>query len=176
MPRTMRKDSSRGTTDSRESARVRAWLIASQVGLSALLLATGGLFLKSFGRVLHADRGFTAERVLAISVPLEGAAYAQKATRNAFTEEAVRRLATLPGVVDAAATSFVPLEGESWIESIWKVLDAATTGRRRAPAASGPRRAPPRSTADRSPSPAACAARTRTARPTVRCWCPGDHG
>src|SRR5207247_1184420 len=85
------KDHSRGATESRENARLRSWLIACQVGLSALLLVTGGLFLKSLVRVLHADKGFTAERVLAISVPLEGGAYADKTVRNAFYEEALRR-------------------------------------------------------------------------------------
>jgi putative ABC transport system permease protein len=113
------KDGGRSASGGRSSARIRDLLIASQIGLSALLLVIGGLFLESFVRVIHADRGFTAERVLAIDVPLTPREYPDAASRTAFYDEAARRLSALPGVVGTGLTNFVPLEGEAWGESIF---------------------------------------------------------
>ncbi|HEX8944057.1 MAG TPA: FtsX-like permease family protein, partial [Gemmatimonadaceae bacterium] len=112
------KESSRGATESRQGARARSWLIASQVGLSAVLLVVAGLFLKSFVRVLHADRGFSAERVLALDVTLPRGAYPTIAQRNQYYSEVMQRVSTLPGVTAAALTSALPLEGEGWIDGL----------------------------------------------------------
>jgi predicted permease len=113
------KESSRGATESRQGARARSWLIASQVGLSAVLLVIAGLFLKSFVRVLHADRGFSAQRVLALDVTLPRSAYPTIVQRNQYYAEAMQRVSGLPGVTAAAVTSALPLEGEGWIDGVW---------------------------------------------------------
>lgn len=118
-PGDVMKDGSRATSDGPRASRARAWLIASQVGLSAILLVAAGLFLQSFVRVLRADRGFTVERVLALDTSLPASAYKTRVLRNAFYEEVLRRIAPLPGVAAVGLTSAVPLEGESWVESIW---------------------------------------------------------
>lgn len=119
-PDELLKDSSRGASAGTHSARARNWLIASQIGISALLLIGAGLFLKSFERAIHADRGFTAERVLAVTIALPPKTYRSAATSNAVYEEIIRRAASLPGVTAAGLTNGVPLEGENWIESIWR--------------------------------------------------------
>ena len=118
------KESSRGATDSRTTVRGRSWLIASQIGLSAVLLVIAGLFLKSFERVMHADRGFTAERVLALDVVTSRREYPTLAQRNQYYAEVMQRLASLPGVTATAVTSALPLEGEAWIDGVWPESDA----------------------------------------------------
>jgi putative ABC transport system permease protein len=128
LPGDVLKETTRGASDGRQSARLRSSLIASQVGLSALLLVVAGLFLKSFVRVLHADRGFTAERVLALTVSLPRAAYGKIELRNQFYDEAMRRLSALPGVTAAGVTNGVPLEGETWVESIWRMTNGDSRG------------------------------------------------
>ena len=120
------KESARGASGGRSSARLRSALIASQVGLSALLLVVGGLFLKSFLRVIHADKGFTTERVLAVDVPLTPMEYRTGDARNAFFDEAMRRINALPGVVGTALTSAVPLEGESWVDGVSRLAPDGT--------------------------------------------------
>ena len=124
MPGDVLKESSRGATESRQSSRARSWLIASQVGLSMVLLVVAGLFLKSFVRVLHADRGFTAERILALDVAPPRSAYPTVAHRNQYYMEVMRQISSLPGVTAAALTSALPLEGEGWIDGIWPESDA----------------------------------------------------
>ena len=120
------KERARGASEGRAGGRVRATLIASQVGLSALLLVAGGLFLKSFIHVLHADKGFTAERVLAVDVPVSPYEYASSDARNAVYDAAMREIAALPGVTGTAMTSYLPLEGEAWGESIYRVAPNGT--------------------------------------------------
>jgi putative ABC transport system permease protein len=73
-----------------------------------VLLAGAGLLLASFRRVLDVDPGFVAERVLTASVSLPGTRYPDDDARNAFTEEALRRIRALPGVVSAGATDTIP--------------------------------------------------------------------
>jgi predicted permease len=118
------KESSRGATESRSGARARSWLIGSQVGLSAVLLVVAGLFLKSFVRVLHADRGFSAQRVLALDVTLPSSAYPTRAQRNQYYGEVMQRASALPGVSAVALTSALPLEGEGWIDGLAPESDA----------------------------------------------------
>jgi predicted permease len=106
----------RGTTGGREAGRRRAAFIAAQVALSTVLLVGTGLFLSSFVRVLRVDRGFEAERVLALDVVLPRGRYASAGARAQFYDAALRELAPVPGVAAAAVTTGVPLEGESQVD------------------------------------------------------------
>jgi predicted permease len=117
-PSDVLSESSRGTTVGPRGARASGLLIGSQVAISALLLVSAGLFLESFERAIHADRGFTAERVLAVSFTFPPGALRSLTEANAVSEELVRRVSALPSVDGVALTSGVPLEGETWIDGI----------------------------------------------------------
>lgn len=119
------KETTRGAQGGRRSARVQGALIASQVALSMLLLVVAGLFLRSFVRVMHADRGFTAERVLALDVQLPPATYPKTADRNAFLSNAMTALSALPGVTAAGVTNTLPLEGDGWVDGLRREADPA---------------------------------------------------
>ncbi|HEU4631611.1 MAG TPA: ABC transporter permease [Gemmatimonadaceae bacterium] len=112
------KAGGRTLTAGRRGARVRAALVAAQVGLSAVLLVAAGLFLASFVRVLGVDRGFDAQRVLALDIFLPRVGYDSAARRVQFYEQAVARLSALPGVTTAAVTNRLPLEGETWVDAL----------------------------------------------------------
>jgi predicted permease len=86
--------------------------------MSTVLLVAPGLFLASFVRVLRVDKGFAVERVLAIDVVLPRARYAAADARAGFYEQALRRLAAVPGVSSAAAASALPLEGETQVDML----------------------------------------------------------
>jgi predicted permease len=122
------KDGSRGAggAGGPATARARSWLIASQIGVSAILLIVAGLFLKSFQRVLGADRGFSTERVLAMNaslMTLPGTIYRNPDARNQAYDELLRRIAALPGVTAVGLSNNLPLEGEQWVESVWRYTD-----------------------------------------------------
>jgi predicted permease len=106
--------------------RLRNILVALEVGLCAALLVTAGLFLSSFVRLRTIPKGFDVERVLAVDVALPGTKYVKDADAARFFEKVLDRARALPGVESAAVSSYLPLEGESWIDVIKTEHDART--------------------------------------------------
>jgi putative ABC transport system permease protein len=98
--------------------RLRNLLVALEVGLCAALLVTAGLFLSSFVRLTRIPRGFDTERVLAVDVALPGAKYAKDADVSRFFETVLDQARALPGVESAAITSYLPLQGQSWVDVV----------------------------------------------------------
>jgi putative ABC transport system permease protein len=98
--------------------RLRNALVALEVGLCAALLVTAGLFLSSFVRLTTIPKGFDIERVLAVDVVLPWAKYTKSADTAAFLERVLDQARAMPGVEAAAVSSYVPLQGESWIDIV----------------------------------------------------------
>ena len=98
--------------------RLRSWLIALQVfGCTVLLLLTG-LFLKSLIHLLYQEKGFDTGHVAVAEVSLFNKTYLDGGKRIEFDESVLRELREIRGVESAALISTMPLEGESWIESL----------------------------------------------------------
>ena len=112
------KTGGRTATGSRAATRRRGLFIAAQIALSTLLLVGTGLFLRSFVRVLGVDRGFEADRVLALDVALPRAKYGSPDVRNQFHDQVLAELRALPGVRSTAITTAVPLEGEAQTDAL----------------------------------------------------------
>ena len=102
------REEGRATSGSRGARALRRSLVVAQVAFTFVLLAGAGLLLASFRRVLDVDPGFVSERVLTASVSLPQARYPDDDARRAFTDEALRRVRALPGVVSAGATDTIP--------------------------------------------------------------------
>ena len=98
--------------------RLRNVLVSLEVGLCAALLVTAGLFLSSFVRVTTIPRGFDIERVLAVDVALPWTKYTKEPDVTKFFEHLLDQARAMPGVQSAAVSSYLPLEGESWIDSV----------------------------------------------------------
>jgi predicted permease len=111
------KAGGRTATAGRAGLRTRALLIGTQVGLSALLLCTAGLFLASFVRVLHVDKGFDEQRVLTIDVVLPRS-YDTSERRTLYFDQAISRLGALPGVVASGFTTMLPLRAEAEVNDL----------------------------------------------------------
>jgi predicted permease len=103
---------------------LRNLLVALEVGLCAALLVTAGLFLASFVRLTTIPRGFDIQRVLAVDVALPAAKYTKDADRTRFFDRVLGLARALPGVESAAISSYLPLEGESWLDIIATENDA----------------------------------------------------
>ncbi len=112
------KSASRTATESRGGLRVRNVLVGLEVGLSALLLVTAGLLIASFVRLMTIDRGFDVQRVVAADFSVPGAKYPKDAQRRDFFDRVVGKARVLPGVQSAAIISALPLQGESWIDTV----------------------------------------------------------
>ena len=99
-------DGERGSTTTR--SRSRSILIATEVGLSLVLLIGAGLMVKSFSKLTRVNPGFNPERLLVFDV---GPSFTDEARQAIFYEQIVVRVQSLPGVERAAAVSRLPLSG-----------------------------------------------------------------
>ncbi len=97
------------TTRSQAGRRTLAFLVAGEVALSAVLLVSGGLFLRAFQHLQNVDPGFNAQNVMTFALDLPSATYDSAQKRLQFWEALMPRLAALPGVEAAGAVTCPPL-------------------------------------------------------------------
>ena len=100
-----------GRTLTGRHERLRGALVVSEIALSLVLLAGAGLMLKSFLRLRSGESGFRAENLITMTVELPDSAYKKAAQMHAFREQALEKLAHLPGVTATAAVNYLPLGG-----------------------------------------------------------------
>jgi len=117
-PQDALKSGGRSLSGGVSGARLRGGLVATEVGLSVVLLVTAGLLISSFARLIRTDKGFRAPTVLAggVQIPLEK--YKTDEQRNAFHERLLDRLRAQPGVISAAIVTALPLTGETWVDMV----------------------------------------------------------
>ncbi|HZM88827.1 MAG TPA: ABC transporter permease [Blastocatellia bacterium] len=87
---------------------LRSVLMVSEVALAIVLLVGAGLLIRSFVKLLDVDPGYRAENILTARLQLPPR-YNEKSRRVQFYEQTLQRLAALPGVAAAGATSHLPL-------------------------------------------------------------------
>ena len=112
------------STESRRGVRVRNLLVGFEAGLSVVLLLMAGLLIVSFWRLIHVDKGFDVERVIAAKVALPWTKYKEDASRTAFFDRLLESVGKLPGVVSSGLVSALPLQGEIWIDVLGTEGDA----------------------------------------------------
>jgi predicted permease len=100
--------------------RLRRALVVAEVALALVLLAAGGVLLRSFSRVLSVSPGFRTEGVVAMRValppsPISNPTPAQQAADDLrirrFWTEALQRLRSLPGADSSGAVRYLPMSG-----------------------------------------------------------------
>jgi predicted permease len=109
-----------GRSSDRGAHRMRSMLLTTQVALSIMLLAVGGLFVSSLTRLLRVDTGFSAEGAVTIEVAPGSSRYPGIAERAALYDSILDRVRTMPGVTAAAWTSALPLTGETWVDKVMR--------------------------------------------------------
>ncbi len=92
---------------------LRRTLVGAQIGLSMLLLTGAMLFTKSLRNIQHINPGFETDRLITFKVDPSGAGYSQ-ARMQVFAEEALSRLASVPGVSGVTSASNALLEDDEW--------------------------------------------------------------
>ena len=87
----------------------RRVLVVAEVALAVVLLVGAGLLLRSFQRLRHVEPGFRSDNLLTMRMVLPYSKYETSEQRRAFYDEALRKIAELPGVESAGMISFLPL-------------------------------------------------------------------
>jgi putative ABC transport system permease protein len=101
----------RSITASRGRHRIRHALMGAQVALALLLLVGSGLMVRSLQKLRAIDPGFDASSALTFRIGLPVRSYATRAAVVAGHQAILDRLAALPGVATASATTCLPLAG-----------------------------------------------------------------
>jgi putative ABC transport system permease protein len=105
----MLKEGGRTGSGGRRAQQIRGAFIVAEVALTLALLAGAGLLVRSFWRLQQIDFGFNPDNVLTLRVTLWGSKYRERGSGVSFFERLQERLAAVPGVVSASATSDIML-------------------------------------------------------------------
>ena len=105
---------SRSSGTSRGSWLIREGLVAAQVTLTIVLLASAISVGRAFVDLMRIDRGFSPAGVVTVNVSLAGTVHEANG-RLAYLQEALERIRPLPGVRSASATQFLPLDVTGFI-------------------------------------------------------------
>ena len=105
------KEGGRGSSGGSRHNRLRGLLVTAEVSMAFVLLIGAGLLMRTFLHLQRVDPGFNPEKVLTAVIDLPSARYRNAREAATFYRELIARLATLPGVEGAAATSDLPWTG-----------------------------------------------------------------
>jgi putative ABC transport system permease protein len=103
----LKKSVGRGAT--RGSGRLRDALVVAEITLTVVLLAAGGLLLRSYAAVLSVDPGFAPQNLLVAQTFPSTTRYADAVNRRAFYRGVLDRVRALPGVTGAGYVNYPPL-------------------------------------------------------------------
>jgi len=101
------KEGGRTSTGGLRHNRLRSLLVISETALALTLLIGAGLMIKSFFLLQRVEPGFRTENLLTGTLSLSPR-YARPQARDLFLDEALNRVASLPGVESAALVADLP--------------------------------------------------------------------
>ena len=113
------KEGGRAVSASLNRNRMRAALVAGEMGVALMLLIGAGLLIKSFVRLENVAPGFQPDRILSMRIGLTGPRYAKPEQSSAGLLEIVRRIEQVPGVASAGSIQWPPLSGLRSATGFW---------------------------------------------------------
>ena len=108
------RQASRGLTVDRHRARSHRALVVGQIAVSLVLIVSALLFVRSFRNLTSVDVGFEPEGTVAVWIVDRQAAGLSIEQRVAFQQRLVDEIAAVPGIAAAAASTLIPISGDSW--------------------------------------------------------------
>lgn len=97
------------TPSQRHPGRVRAALVVGEVSLAVVLLIAAVFMIGSLVSVLRVDPGFRADHVLTMHFSMPPSRYAKNDQFAHFCQQALERIAALPGVKSASFSDGLPM-------------------------------------------------------------------
>jgi putative ABC transport system permease protein len=99
----------------RGSRLVRQSLVAVQVMLTMVLLASSACLGRAFVHLMRIDRGYEVQGIVTVGVSLDGTSHQLDKRQLPYFEEVLDRIRKLPGVRAASATEFLPLYASAFV-------------------------------------------------------------
>ncbi len=97
------------TPNQRHPGRVRAALVVGEVSLAVVLLIAAVFMIGSLVSVLRVDPGFRADHVLTMHFSMPPSRYSKNQQLAHFCQQALERIAALPGVKSASFSDGLPM-------------------------------------------------------------------
>ncbi len=91
--------------------RIRSLLVVSEIALALVLVVGAALLIRTFLKLEDVNPGFTTHNVLSASMSMSGSRFQTTAPVARIVRGGRERLMAIPGVIDAAASSCLPLQG-----------------------------------------------------------------
>ena len=104
------REGGRGGTAGRARQRIRSALVAGQIALALVALASSGLLLRTFERLNAVRPGFEPEGLATFWVALPYARYTSDTSAVRFYSQLLDRVRAVPGVRDVGLSSRLPFE------------------------------------------------------------------
>jgi putative ABC transport system permease protein len=109
---------SRGQTEGTASKRTRQALVVSEVAVAVVLVAAAGLLVRTLANLQAVDVGFQTENLLSVSTDVTVGPLRQRGNAARLVRDVLPRIAGLPGVRSAAASTGTPLEEATATQAI----------------------------------------------------------
>lgn len=105
------KEGGRGNAGTRRARWVSGTMVVVELALTIVLLVGAGLMVRSFLKLYTIDLGMRTDHLMMMRMQLPNTKYSTPASRLAFYDRLVPRLATIPGAEAVAITTSVPPQG-----------------------------------------------------------------
>jgi putative ABC transport system permease protein len=106
----LKESSGRSGTGLRQN-RARSILVVSEMALAIILLIGASLLIRTFVALRTVNPGFNPRNILTMNMSVSGPRFQKSAGVGDLVQKSVDGLQAIPGVVSAAATCCMPLEG-----------------------------------------------------------------
>jgi predicted permease len=110
------KDAGRGPQRGRRHARIRNFLVVSELAFSLMLLIGCGLLMRSFYRLSSVKSGLDPDNVTTAKITLPSSRYGTPESSSLFYDRLLERIRALPGAGSAAVCSLLPFSGGGSVE------------------------------------------------------------
>jgi len=107
---TLNESSSRSGIGFR-SGKLRSVLVVTEMALALVLVIGAALLIRTFVKLESVDPGFDTHNVLTMAMSISGDRFQRTSGVAQLVHDGTDRLKTIPGVVAAAATCCLPLQG-----------------------------------------------------------------
>src|SRR5262249_33499437 len=97
------------------SEKTRSLLVVAEMTLALILLMGSGLLIRTFLALRAVDAGIDQRNVLIVKMSLIGPRFEKTLGVTGLVQTGLERLRALPGVVAAATTCCVPLDGNGFL-------------------------------------------------------------
>ena len=107
------KEGQRGSSGGSNSARVRNWLVVTEMALALILLIGSGLLIKSFMLLWQVEPGFNPHNVLTMAIAPSPPKYNSRADLVTLCQRLTQQLSTAPGVEAVGIVNQLPFSGRN---------------------------------------------------------------